>query len=101
MIIIRYMGDRWVSSNLMRSTYVWLPLTLSGTTATLVNPSPPPSAPPFFFAKADSYHQNNQVNWVLSPNGNAGWSPGPSETTYEAEASSNTLASGMFTSSFP
>ncbi|KAJ2977501.1 hypothetical protein NUW58_g7790 [Xylaria curta] len=27
-----YMGDRWVSSNLMRSTYVWLPLSFSGTT---------------------------------------------------------------------
>jgi hypothetical protein len=33
---IRYMGDRWLSSNLMASTYIWLPLTLSGTTATLV-----------------------------------------------------------------
>jgi hypothetical protein len=30
-----YMGDRWISSNLMRSTYVWLPLQLSGTTATM------------------------------------------------------------------
>lgn len=33
------MGDRWVSSNLMRSTYVWLPLTISGTTASMVSPS--------------------------------------------------------------
>jgi hypothetical protein len=49
---IRYMGDRWFSSNLMASTYIWLPLTLSGTTATLVwllsptlilTPSPLPS----------------------------------------------------------
>ena len=33
----RYMGDRWVSGNLMRSTYVWLPMTISGTTASLVH----------------------------------------------------------------
>ncbi|KAF4960748.1 hypothetical protein FSARC_10377 [Fusarium sarcochroum] len=26
-----YIGDRWVSSNLVASTYVWLPLTISGT----------------------------------------------------------------------
>ncbi|CCF42923.1 galactan 1,3-beta-galactosidase [Colletotrichum higginsianum] len=32
-----YMGDRWVSTNLMRSTYVWLPLTISGTTVTLAD----------------------------------------------------------------
>jgi hypothetical protein len=30
-----YMGDRWVSSNLATSTYIWLPLTISGTTASL------------------------------------------------------------------
>ncbi|KAH7014383.1 galactan 1,3-beta-galactosidase [Microdochium trichocladiopsis] len=30
-----YMGDRWVSTNLMRSTYVWLPLTISGTSVTM------------------------------------------------------------------
>ncbi|TVY52126.1 hypothetical protein LCER1_G005117 [Lachnellula cervina] len=65
----RYMGDRWVSTNLMRSTYVWLPLTLSGTTATL----------------------NNEVNWILNSNS---WSTGPSETTPEAEASTNTLSGG-------
>ncbi|TVY28284.1 hypothetical protein LHYA1_G003266 [Lachnellula hyalina] len=63
------MGDRWVSTNLMRSTYVWLPLTLSGTTATL----------------------NNEVNWILNSNS---WSSGPSETTPEAEASTNTLSGG-------
>jgi hypothetical protein len=32
-----YMGDRWVSSNLMASTYVWLPLKIEGTTATMKN----------------------------------------------------------------
>jgi len=32
-----YMGDRWVSSNLMRSTYIWLPLKLEGTTASMKN----------------------------------------------------------------
>lgn len=35
----RYMGDRWISTNLMASTYIWLPLTLEGTNATLVRPS--------------------------------------------------------------
>ncbi|KAK8068096.1 hypothetical protein PG996_007208 [Apiospora saccharicola] len=30
-----YMGDRWISTNLMRSTYVWLPLSISGTTITM------------------------------------------------------------------
>jgi hypothetical protein len=30
-----YMGDRWNSSALGSSSYVWLPLTLSGTTATM------------------------------------------------------------------
>ncbi|KAJ5099173.1 carbohydrate-binding module family 35 protein [Penicillium argentinense] len=28
---IMYMGDRWVSENLMTSTYVWLPLNINGT----------------------------------------------------------------------
>ncbi|KAJ4192439.1 Hypothetical protein NCS54_01449700 [Fusarium falciforme] len=30
-----YIGDRWVSSNLAASTYIWLPLTVSGTKVTL------------------------------------------------------------------
>jgi hypothetical protein len=64
-----YMGDRWVSSNLMRSTYVWLPLTLSGTTASM----------------------KNSVNWV--PNVATGSaSSGPSETSYEGESA--TLSGG-------
>jgi hypothetical protein len=32
-----YLGDRWVSDNLMRSTYIWLPLKLEGTTASMKN----------------------------------------------------------------
>lgn len=57
-----YMGDRWVSTNLMRSTYIWLPLTISGTTITMAD----------------------RVNWV--PNVSAGtWSAAPSETWPEAE----------------
>ncbi|OBT92716.2 hypothetical protein VE01_09704 [Pseudogymnoascus verrucosus] len=69
--VVMYMGDRWVSSNLMRSTYVWLPLTISGTTASM----------------------SNRVNWVINPSAGT-WSGGPSETSPEAEASSNTLAGG-------
>ncbi len=33
-----YMGDRWVSKNLQASTYVWLPLTISGTSVSMRNP---------------------------------------------------------------
>ncbi|KAF2434421.1 galactan 1,3-beta-galactosidase [Tothia fuscella] len=32
-----YAGDRWVGKNLMRSTYVWLPLRISGKKASLEN----------------------------------------------------------------
>lgn len=67
-----YMGDRWVSSNLMRSTYVWLPLTFSGTTVTM----------------------KNAVNWT--PNVGAGtWAAGPSESQPEAESA--TIANGAKT----
>jgi len=30
-----YMGDRWVPANLATSTYIWLPLTISGTSASM------------------------------------------------------------------
>ncbi|KAK8024241.1 carbohydrate-binding module family 35 protein [Apiospora rasikravindrae] len=67
-----YMGDRWISNNLMRSTYVWLPLSISGTTITMAD----------------------RVNWV--PNVSAGtWAAGPSETSPEGE--SGTLAGGART----
>ncbi|KAK1148079.1 hypothetical protein N8T08_010714 [Aspergillus melleus] len=33
--VVIYMGDRWVPGNLASSTYVWMPLTISGTKATL------------------------------------------------------------------
>ncbi|RPB11494.1 glycosyl hydrolase family 43 protein [Morchella conica CCBAS932] len=66
-----YMGDRWVSSNLMSSTYVWLPLTISGTTASLT----------WYY------------NWVI--NAAAGtWSTPPADNSYEAESSTNTRTSG-------
>jgi hypothetical protein len=58
-----YMGDRWVKDNLMRSTYIWLPLQISGTSASM----------------------KNVVNWV--PNVSSGsMTSGPSETTYEGES---------------
>ncbi|KAF6819513.1 glycosyl hydrolase family 43 protein [Colletotrichum sojae] len=67
-----YMGDRWVSTNLMRSTYVWLPLTISGTTITL----------------------SDRVNWT--PNVAAGtWAAGPTESSYEGESA--TLSGGART----
>ncbi|CAE6478351.1 unnamed protein product [Rhizoctonia solani] len=61
-----YMGDRWFSSNLMRSTYVWLPLTISGTTASM---------------------PTNYLNWVVDVNTGA-MSAGPGENWYEAESAS-------------
>jgi len=71
-----YLGDRWESTNLMTSTYVWLPLTISGKTASM----------------------KNEVNWV--PNASTGtWTAGPSENSYEAEDSSNTLSGGAKTAS--
>jgi hypothetical protein len=59
-----YMGDRWVSGNLMRSTYVWLPLHVEGTTASM----------------------KNAVNWSLDTNTGATTS-GPAEKSYEGEVS--------------
>lgn len=56
-------GDRWVSSALFRSTYVWLPLTLAGGTASM----------------------KNAVNWVLDA-AKGTWSAGPAETQDEGEA---------------
>ncbi|PYH84541.1 glycosyl hydrolase family 43 protein [Aspergillus uvarum CBS 121591] len=35
--LVMYMGDRWVSTDLASSTYIWLPLTISGTTATITS----------------------------------------------------------------
>ncbi|KAI0129186.1 glycosyl hydrolase [Xylariales sp. AK1849] len=32
-----YLGDRWVSNNLMASTYIWLPLTVSGESLSMKN----------------------------------------------------------------
>ncbi|KAH1839970.1 hypothetical protein KXV51_004952 [Aspergillus fumigatus] len=98
---VMYMGDRWVPSNLMASTYIWLPLTISGTTATLVPPPPPPPSPrssPLLFTSALfsqpplTRPQQNQVNWILPLQGI--WTPGPTETNPEAESSTNALSNG-------
>ena len=67
-----YMGDRWHSENLMRSTYIWLPLQISGTTATM----------------------KNAVNWIINPSTGA-MTAGPTENSYEGESA--TLASGART----
>ncbi|KNG91173.1 glycosyl hydrolase family 43 protein [Aspergillus nomiae NRRL 13137] len=67
---VMYMGDRWDSSNLMRSTYIWLPLTIEGTTATL----------------------NNETAWVLPLDGT--WSSAGDGSSYEAESSDNALTNG-------
>ncbi|KAE8168184.1 glycosyl hydrolase [Aspergillus tamarii] len=67
---VMYMGDRWDSSNLMRSTYIWLPLTIEDTTASL----------------------HNETAWVLPLDGT--WSSAGDSTSYEAESSDNTLSNG-------
>ncbi|PGG99989.1 hypothetical protein AJ79_08351 [Helicocarpus griseus UAMH5409] len=58
-----YMGDRWHSDNLMRSTYIWLPLEISATTVRMAN----------------------RVNWILEDVNTGAWSPGPEENQYEGE----------------
>jgi hypothetical protein len=65
------MGDRWHSDNLMTTTYVWLPLTISGTTATL----------------------HNEVNWILDIAGGT-WKAGGTESSFEAEDATNTISNG-------
>ncbi|KAF1836775.1 Arabinanase/levansucrase/invertase [Decorospora gaudefroyi] len=67
-----YMGDRWVSGNLMRSTYVWLPLRIDGQTASM----------------------KNAVNWVLDPV-TGSMTSGPTENQYEGEAA--TMSNGART----
>ncbi|OBT96717.1 hypothetical protein VE01_04071 [Pseudogymnoascus verrucosus] len=69
--VVMYMGDRWVSNNLMSSTYIWLPLTISGTTATM----------------------DNRNNWIINPSAGT-WSSPPTETVIEAESCSNILIGG-------
>ncbi|CAG9951801.1 unnamed protein product [Clonostachys rosea f. rosea IK726] len=59
-----YMGDRWHSTNLKRSTYIWLPLELSGTTSVWLR---------------------NRESWVPDV-ASRRWSAAPSESAYEAEA---------------
>lgn len=65
-----YLGDRWVSTDLLASTYVWLPLTFSGTTVTMAN----------------------YVNWIPNVASGGAWTVGPTENDPEGEAA--TLADG-------
>ncbi|KAK3290526.1 glycosyl hydrolase [Chaetomium fimeti] len=60
-----YMGDRWMKDNLMASTYIWLPLSISGTSVTM----------------------KNFVSWVPTSNF-ASWQNPPAENSYEAEQAS-------------
>jgi hypothetical protein len=63
-----YMGDRWDSTALGNSRYIWLPLSFSGTSISL-----------------SSYHDAWRINTSTGA-----WSA-VATTTYEAEASANTL----------
>jgi hypothetical protein len=61
---IMYMGDRWVSSNLQSSTYVWLPLNISGATVTM----------------------KNYASWIPNADvSSSSWSTSPDSTSYEGE----------------
>ncbi|KIH89056.1 glycosyl hydrolase family 43 protein [Sporothrix brasiliensis 5110] len=57
---VMYMGDRWVSKNLRASTYVWLPLTISGTTVTM----------------------KNHAAWLPNVESNQPWASHPDEKSY-------------------
>lgn len=65
-----YMGDRWDSTALGNSRYIWLPLSFSGTAISL------------------SYHDTWNINVTTGA-----WSA-VSTTSYEAESSANTLSGG-------
>ncbi|OWP02484.1 glycoside hydrolase family 43 protein [Marssonina coronariae] len=69
--VVMYMGDRWMKGNLMTSTYVWLPLDISGTTASMTN----------------------RTSWILNPRAGT-WAPAPTETSAQAEDAANTLSNG-------
>ncbi|KAG9101426.1 hypothetical protein FS749_007233 [Ceratobasidium sp. UAMH 11750] len=56
-----YMGDRWDGDNLMRSTYIWLPLEISGTTASM---------------------PDNYASWVIDL-GSGSMVPAPDKKWYE------------------
>ena len=57
------MGDRWRSKNLRTSSYIWLPLEVSGTKVVM----------------------KNRGSWVPNADTEGGWTAGPSETGYEGE----------------
>jgi len=56
------MGDRWLKNNLMASSYVWLPLSISGTSVSM----------------------KNLESWVPTANF-AAWQTRPAEASYEGE----------------
>lgn len=71
-----YLGDRWVSTDLGSSTYIWLPLNISGTSATM----------PYF------------SSWVPNVSGAvaaASWEASPPNNYYEGEK--GTYANGAKT----
>lgn len=94
-----YMGDRWVSTNLMSSTYVWLPLTISGNLSTHTFHGNPDSFPRLnltinhiiILIGTTASMPTNYLNWIVNPSTGA-WSAGPSENWYEGEAA--TFANG-------
>lgn len=63
------MGDRWHEKNLMRSTYIWLPLDISGT----------------------KIRMRNRESWMVDVASKT-WSEAPTSTKYEGESA--VLANG-------
>lgn len=70
---VMYMGDRFISGNLAASSYVWLPISFSGTTASM---------------------PTNYINW--DP---ATFMGGPSEYSYQGESASLTAGAKRVTCS--
>lgn len=57
---VMYMGDRWLSKNLRASTYVWLPLSISGTSVSM----------------------KDHAAWVPNVENNKAWANRHDETSY-------------------
>lgn len=58
-----YMGDRWHSTNLQSSSYIWLPLDINDTTVVL----------------------KNRASWIPNAQSGLPWADSPAEKSYEGE----------------
>ncbi|KAK0673631.1 glycosyl hydrolase family 43 protein [Cercophora samala] len=61
---LMYMGDRWVSTNLQASTYIWLPLEITGTKPWLKN------RPSGWVPNLDPATGTGSTSWAVAPASN-------------------------------